>query len=42
LADGASFIIEASKGAAAGASLNKEDVKSVILEVLAEVAGRLE
>lgn len=41
LADGASFIIEAPSGAAATGAVSKDDVKSLILEALSEIAGKL-
>ena len=42
LADGASFLIEPSSGgASAGGSVSKDDVKSLILEALSEIAGKL-
>ncbi|MDR1377551.1 MAG: DUF5940 domain-containing protein [Synergistaceae bacterium] len=44
LADGASFLIESSKGTSAGGltgAVSKEDVKSLILEALSEIAGKL-
>ena len=42
LADGASFLIEAPTGSgASGAAVSKEDVKSLILEALSEVAEKL-
>jgi betaine reductase len=42
LADGGSFLIEPSKGAATkGGAVSKEDVKNLILEALSEIAGRL-
>jgi betaine reductase len=43
LADGASFLIEPSLGGASTATgaINKEDVKSMILEALSEVVGKL-
>ena len=44
LADGASFLIEPSAGpssASAAASLDKEDVKAMILEALSEIVGKL-
>ena len=42
LADGASFLIEAPTGSgASGAAVSKEDVKSLILEALSEIAGKL-
>ena len=41
LADGASFLIEASSGKSGAAAVSKEDVKSLILEALSEIAGKL-
>ncbi len=41
LADGASFLVEKSSGAATGGSVSREDVESVILDVLADLAGKL-
>ncbi|MDR1875851.1 MAG: DUF5940 domain-containing protein [Synergistaceae bacterium] len=41
LADGGSFLIEPSKGGASTGAVSKEDVKSLILEALSEIAGRL-
>ncbi len=41
LADGASFIIEAPSGKAAAGAVSKEDIKSLILEALSEIAGKL-
>jgi len=42
LADGASFLIEPSQGGAStSASLSKEDVKAMIMEALADIAGKL-
>ncbi|GHS96482.1 betaine reductase [Synergistales bacterium] len=41
LADGGSFIIEASSGGSSGGSVTKEDVKALILEALSEIAGKL-
>ena len=41
LADGASFLIEAPTGSASAGAVSKEDVKSLILETLSEIAGKL-
>ena len=41
LADGASFLIEAPTGSASAGAVSKEDVKSLILEALSEVAEKL-
>ena len=41
LADGASFLIEAPEKVEAPATVSKDDIKSMILEVLGEVAGKL-
>ena len=41
LADGASFLIEAPTGGASAGAVSKEDVKSLILEALSEIAGKL-
>jgi betaine reductase len=43
LADGASFLLEKSKGAqaAGGQSVNRQDVETVILDVLADLAAKL-
>ena len=41
LADGASFLIEAPTGSASAGAVSKEDVKSLILEALSEIAGKL-
>jgi betaine reductase len=41
LADGGSFIIEASSGGASASAVTKEDVKALILEALSEIAGQL-
>jgi betaine reductase len=43
LADGASFLIEPSQGGAsqAAGAVSKEDVKSIILEALSEIVGKL-
>ena len=41
LADGASFLMEKSKGGAKAQAMDKEDVETVILDVLADIAHRL-
>ncbi len=41
LADGGSFLIEPSKGAASAGAVSREDVKNLILEALSEIAGKL-
>lgn len=41
LADGASFLLEKPQGGAAGAAVTKDDVKSVLLEALSELAADL-
>jgi hypothetical protein len=43
LADGASFLIEPPQGKAGGTAgaVSKEDVKSMILEALSEIVGKL-
>jgi len=43
LADGASFLLEPPSGARGGAStVSKDDIKSLLLEVLAELSGKLQ
>ena len=43
LADGASFLLEPPSGAREGASaVSKDDIKSLLLEVLAELSGKLQ
>ena len=42
LADGASFLIEPSSGQSAAGAVSKEDVKSLILEALSEIAEKLD
>ena len=41
LADGASFLIEPPSGAASAGAVSKDDVKSLILEALSEIVGKL-
>lgn len=42
LADGASFLMEAPSGGAAGSSVSKDDVKALLLEALGEIAADLQ
>lgn len=41
LADGASFLIEKSSGAAKAAAVSKDEIRALLLETLSELAGKL-